>query len=81
MQENLKARRNPILHKIITIVFLPIFIFIWMTGWILIQIEPQAEHAEISQTLRTNTRFEAQNKESKAPDEDSRVTNEPQIIA
>jgi len=81
LQENLKARRNPILRKIITIVFLPIFIFIWMTGWILIQIEPQAEPAEISQTLRTNIRFEAQNNESKAPDEDSRVTNEPQIIA
>ena len=52
-----------------------------MTGWILIQIEPQAESAEISQTLRTNIRFEAQNNESKAPDEDSRVNNEPQIIA
>jgi hypothetical protein len=80
LQENLKARRNPILRKIITIVFLPIFIFIWMTGWILIQIEPQAEPAEISQTLRTNIRFEAQNNESKVPDEDSRVNNEPQII-
>jgi len=52
-----------------------------MTGWILIQIEPQAEPAEISQTLRTNIRFEAQNNESKAPDEDSSVNKEPQIIA
>jgi len=51
-----------------------------MTGWILIQIEPQAEPAEISQTLRVNPRFEAQNNKFKSHDEDSKVTDEPQII-
>ena len=81
MQENLKVRRNPISRKIVTLFFLPISIFLWMTGWLLIQIEQQAKPSEITQTLRINNIFEPQNNETKAHDKDSSANNEPQIIA
>lgn len=82
MQKNVKEHRNPFLHKIITVVFLPITIFVWMTGWILTQIGSQGEHIEISQkTLLTNPKFEEYDEESEAPDEESRITDKPQIVA
>ena len=53
-----------------------------MTGWVLTQIGEPGESTEISQkTLRTHPRFEALVKESEVPDEDSRIVNEPQIVA
>jgi hypothetical protein len=82
MQESVKMRRSSLLRNSITIVFLPIIIFIWMTGWALTQSGEPGESTEISQkTLRTHPRFEALVKESEVPDEDSRIVNEPQIVA
>ena len=82
MQKSVKEHRNPLLRKIITVVFLPIIIFVWMTGWILTQIGSQGEHTEISQkTLLTHPKFEEYVKELEAPDEDSRIADEPQIVA
>lgn len=79
MQENVKEHRNPFLRKIIAVVFLPIIIFVWMTGWTLTQIGSQREQTETSQkTPQTHLQYE---KESEAPDEDLRITNEPQIVA
>lgn len=82
MQDNLKAKRNPLLHKIIVVAFLPIITFIWMIGWILTQIGDQGEPSEISQkTLPTRFGFKEYVKETEAPDEDSIIVNEPQIVA
>ena len=82
MQDNLKAKRNPLLRKIVTLAFLPIIIFIWMVGWILTQIGDQGEPSEISQkTLTTRLGFKEYAKETKAPNEDSTIVNEPQIVA
>lgn len=82
MQDNLKAKRNPLLRKIVTLAFLPIIIFIWMTGWILTQIGDQGEPSEISQkSLPTHLGFKEYAKETKAPNEDSSIVNEPQIVA
>ena len=75
----MKEPRNPLLRKIITVVFLPIIIFVWMTGWTLTQIGSQGEHTKISQkTLLTHPKYD---KELEAPDEDSRIADEPQIVA
>ena len=82
MQKNVKEPRNPLLRKIITVVFLPIIIFVWMTGWTLTQIGSQGEHKEISQkTLQTHPKFKEYEKEIEAPDEDSRIADKPQITA
>ena len=81
MRENSKANSNSLLRKIVTIVFLPIIIIIWMTGWALTQIGDQMESANINQKpLRACPGFKAHEKESKKMDEGSRITNEP-IIA
>ena len=82
MQENVKMRRSSLLRKIITVTFLPIIIFIWMTGWALTQIGEPVESTESNQkALRTHPRFESFVKESEAPNEDAKIANEPQIVA
>lgn len=74
--------RNSLLRKTSTIVFLPLITFIWITGWALTRKGDSIEHREISQkTLRTKPRFEADTKEFKVSDEDSRIANEQQIYA
>ena len=53
-----------------------------MTGWILTQIGDQGEPSEISQkSLPTHLGFKEYAKETKAPNEDSTIVNEPQIVA
>jgi len=80
MQKSVKAHRNSLLRKIVTIVFLPIIIIIWMTGWTLTQIGDQGEPTNINQkTLQTYPGFKAHQKESKATDEEPRIANEPVI--
>ena len=82
MQRNVKEHRNPLLHKIITVVFLPITIFVWMIGWTLNQIGSETEHTEIRQkTLQTHPKFKEYNKEIEAPHEGSKIADKPQIIA
>jgi len=66
----------------LTLGLLPIIIFVWTTGWILTQIGSQERPTIIGQkTLITNPEFEADEKESRIPDEDSRIEYEPEIIA
>ena len=80
MQKSMKAHKKSLLRKIVTIVFLPIIIIIWMTGWTLTQIGDRREPTNIDQkTLQTHPGFKAHQKESKT-DEESRIANEP-IIA
>jgi len=62
--------------------FLPVFIFIWFTGWILTQIQEPRRSAELgSKALRAPPRLESLEKESKVPDEASRITAESDIVA
>jgi uncharacterized membrane protein len=63
------------------IVFLPIIITIWMTGWILTQIGDLGKPIEISpKTLKSNAAFKKYVKESEEPEKDSRIANEPLIV-
>ncbi len=80
MQATEKADSNSFLRKIITIVFLPIIIMLWITGWTLTQIGSAGRPTEIKQKI-THPAPEAHEKSDipKAKD-DSRLTNEP-IIA
>jgi hypothetical protein len=81
MQKSVKMRSS-LLRKIITVTFLPIIIFIWTTGWTLTQIGKARKSTESSQkALRTPPRFESLEKESEVSDEDSKITNEAQIVA
>jgi hypothetical protein len=82
MQKNVKTRQSSLLRNSITILLLPIIIFIWTTGWTLTQIGEPGKSTESSQkALRTHPRFESLEKESEIPNEDSTITNEPQIVA
>jgi len=82
MQDNVKMRRSSLLRKIMTVTFLPIIIFIWMTGWALTQIGEPVESTESGQkALRTYPRFKSLVKESEAQDEDTKIANETQIVA
>jgi hypothetical protein len=82
IQQNSHSRRVPVWRKILTLGLLSIIMFVWITGWILTQIGDQRESTEISQkSLRTHPGFETYVKESEVPDEDSRIVNEPQIVA
>ena len=82
MQESVKVGRSSLVRKIMTTVLLPIIIVVWMTGWILTQIALQGELIEIKQkTLPTHPGFKEYAKETKAPNEDSTIVNEPQILA
>jgi len=80
MQATEKADSNSFLRKIITIVFLPIIIMLWMTGWTLMQIGSSGRPTEVKQKI-THLAPEA-HKKSDIPQakEDSKLTNEP-IIA
>jgi len=81
MQKSTKMRRKSLLRSSIRLIFLPLIIFIWMTGWILTQIGQPTESTKISQNnFRINLRSKEPEIESKLQDEDSRIANEP-IIA
>lgn len=81
MQKSVKAQRKSLLRKIVTIVFLPIIIIIWMTGWTLTQIGDQRDPSNINQEpLRTRTGFNVHEEDSNEMDEKKRVTNEPIIV-
>ena len=77
MQQNVKVHRNPRWRKIATIVFLPIIIFIWLTGWTVTQIEEQKKYTKINQEkLQTQTELKA-HEESNTVEEESKIANEP----
>jgi len=77
-----QAQTVPIWRKTLNIGLLPIIIFLWMTGWILTQIGSKERPQKISQkSMVTPTESEAHKKESRIPDEDSRIAYEPEIIA
>ena len=82
MQESVKVGQSSLTRKIMTIALLPIIIVVWMTGWILTQIALQGELIEIKQkTVPTHLGNKEHAKETKAPNEDSTIINEPQIVA
>lgn len=77
----MKTQRNSILRRIITIVFLPIIVVIWMTGWTLMQIGSTGRPREIKQDImHTPSEFETQEKSEIPIDEDSRIIDQP-IVA
>ena len=77
MQENGKSDSKSLLRKILIIIFLPIIIIIWMTGWTLTQIIDQEDHMKNKQkTLQIRHEFKAQ-EEPEEIDKESRIANEP----
>ncbi len=77
-----QKRRVPIWRKTLTVGLLPIITFLWITGWILTQIESQERPTKIRQKTMTNhPELETQEKESQTPDEYSKIAYEPEIIA
>jgi len=82
MQPNSHAHRVPVWRKILTLSLLPVIIFVWTTGWILTQMGSQGRPTKIKQkTMINHSELEADEKESRIPDEDSRIAHEPEIIA
>jgi hypothetical protein len=81
MQESEKMHRSSLLRNSITVLLLPIIIFIWMTSWILTQIGEVGKSTEISQkTLRADSRFEVPVEESEVSEEDSKIDDYPQVV-
>lgn len=80
MQKSAKMRSGP--YKIIIIASLPIIIFIWMTGWMLVLIGSKMDLQKANQkNLETHYKLETHPKKSEITDEDSRTTKEPIIVA
>lgn len=50
MQKGVVPKRKPVWRKIGIVAALPLLTFIWATGWILTQIEPQGTSVEHVQT-------------------------------
>jgi hypothetical protein len=81
MRKRMKMRRNSPLRKIMSLIFLPLIIFIWMTGWIITQIAEPTEFSKISQkNNKVNLKSEEPEMKSELESEDSRIAHEP-IIA
>ncbi|MEJ2280554.1 MAG: hypothetical protein P8X97_01330 [Candidatus Bathyarchaeota archaeon] len=75
MQKNLKPRGS-FARKIITIVFLPIIILIWMVGWTLTQLDNSNGSIEIeTKILETNSKFGIF--ESNSENDDEKISNYP----
>jgi len=81
MQTNAKLRQISIVRKIITIVFLPIIIGIWMIGWTLTQMGSSGKQTEINQKiLQTNRKLDSSEIDTETSETDidkRRITNEP----
>ena len=81
MQDSVRPKNSP-LRKIATIVFLPILIVVWMTGWILIQSGDPGKRGEIRyKPKQSNPNLTSSIKESQEQKEDTPKLNEPQIPA
>ena len=82
IQQNSHADRFPVWRKILTLTLFPAIIFVWTTGWILTEMGSQWRPTKIKQKTMINYyELEADGKESRMPDEDSRIAHEPEIIA
>ena len=68
--------RGSFARKIITIVFLPIIILIWMVGWTLTQLDNSNGSIEIEpKILETNSKFGIF--ESNSENDDEKISNYP----
>lgn len=75
MQKNLKPRSS-FARKIITVVFLPIIIVIWMVGWTLTQLGSSNGSMEIETSiLENNSKFETL--ESNSENDAEKISNYP----
>ena len=83
MQQKLREHRTPIWRKIATIVLLPTFTLLWMTGWILTQMGSQELTKETRQKTDISYPEFQTNEENKIFEdkEDSRIAHTPEIIA
>jgi len=82
MQENVKSHRSSLLHKVISVVFLPVIVFIWTVGWTLITIGgPVGSKASSHGALRIDQKLVSHEKELEAPNEDAKAANEREIVA
>ena len=81
MKESAKLRRISVVRKIVTIVFLPIIIGIWMIGWTLAQIGNSGEQIEINQkVLQTHRKLDTTETDTETTEteiDDRRITTEP----
>jgi len=60
-------KESPFLRKIITVISLPLIIFIWMTGWTLTRIgEPVKSTKPSQKVFKIHPRCESFSKESEA---------------
>lgn len=77
----MKTQSNSLLRKIITIVFLPIIVIVWMTGWTLMQIGSAWRHQKIKQDApHASSEFESQDEsEIRKVDEDDRIVDQPLV--
>jgi len=82
MLHNVNARNTPVWRKIVTLVFLPTIIFLWMTGWVLTQIGSPVESPEIRQkTVLASNEFQADEETTNPKDfQDSRIAPNPEIL-
>ncbi|MEJ2241657.1 MAG: hypothetical protein P8Y18_05905 [Candidatus Bathyarchaeota archaeon] len=75
MQKNLKPRSS-FARKIITVVFLPIIILIWMIGWTLTQIGNSDRSMETdAKILEINSKFGTL--ESNSENDNEKISNYP----
>ena len=75
--------KSSVLRKILIIVFLPLLIFIWMTGWTLTQMGNLDRPIEVQQRIKIKNGLKEHSIEaelSNQDNEESRMPNEP-IIA
>jgi hypothetical protein len=79
MKKKVKARRGS--HTVLTVALLPLLIFTFMAGWILIQIGRILDFQKNKEkNLELNYQFEKHIEKSEKSDKESRKTKEPQII-
>ena len=82
MQDNVKVKKRSLLRKVATIVFLPILILVWMTGWILIQSGDPGKQVAIKQKPKhPSPKLNSYFNESPEQEEDTTNLNEQQIVA
>ena len=82
MQDNVKVKKRSLLRKVATIVFLPILILVWMTGWILIQSGDPGKQVAIKQkTKHSSPKLNSYFNEPQEQEEDTTNLNEQQIVA
>jgi hypothetical protein len=82
MQKSLKKRKNPLWRKAVILASLPIIVFVWTTGWVLVQIGTHSEAPETKQKqFYTNRAFRTYQNEQQTPDDPNEISHEHEIVA